>query len=52
MTAQHYIPHYSDGFQGNKSLVCINVSMDDLKDPFNPLNGSSSSVVGSITTPF
>ena len=39
-------------FQGIKSRMCINFSTYYLKAPSTPLNGSSSSAISSITTPF
>ena len=39
-------------FQGSKLCIGINLSPDGLKALPTPLNGSSSSVIISITTPF
>ena len=39
-------------FQGSKLCIGINFSTDDLKDPSTLVNGSSSSVISVITTPF
>ena len=39
-------------FQGSKSRIGINFSADYLKAPSTMLNGSSSSVISGVTTPF
>ena len=39
-------------FQGSKLHICINISTNDLKAPSTPLNGSSSSFIRAINTPF
>ena len=45
-------PTDSVAFQGSKLLIGINISADYLEPPSTPLNGSSSSVIIRITTPF
>ena len=39
-------------FLVSKPCIGIDLSTDDLKAPSTPLNGSSSSVIRDITTPF
>ena len=45
-------PTHSVYFQGNKLHIGNSLSTDDLKALSTPLNGSSSSFISGITTPF
>ena len=51
MIVQHHIPQIRF-FKGSKSRIGVNFSTGYPKTQSTPLNVSSSSVIGGITTPF